>query len=448
MNKIIFFLASVIVAVTFASEASALPVFARQTGMACSACHFQHFPMLNDFGRSFKAAGFTLMGAQTKVEGVQSDNLSIPEVLNMGVLTTAGYVKTNAAVPSSAVRALGYNNDGNGTVYVPGTNGELSLFFGGHVSENVGFLAEFGMVGAAGLGSAKLPVLYEVAEDTRAGVVLFTTDAQGASYGFEELNTGANAVHTMLFVGGDANGSVAPALSAQQYIGTATAATGAAIVVNSSKGFINLTKFHRVGPADLRGGGASSPAGASQTGATLGSTYLRVAGTFDIAGWDSGIGIQSWSGSSADNTATAGALADTKATAIDGQMQGAVGKMPLGIYASYARAPSGTTNGNVYNVGGIATRSAFNVSAELGVIPEKATVGLGMRRGKSGNNAGTGIAGANDSDNAWLIEGSYKLAQNMMLNLVFVSQSGNFWSTANSAATGSKQTSINLATIF
>src|ERR1035437_6057838 len=93
MNKIIFFLASVIAAVTFASEASALPVFARQTGMECAACHFQHFPMLTAFGRAFKSGAFSMVGAQGQVEG---DNLSIPVVLNAAVLTTAGYVKTNA----------------------------------------------------------------------------------------------------------------------------------------------------------------------------------------------------------------------------------------------------------------------------------------------------------------------------------------------------------------
>ena len=72
----------------FAPEASAVPVFARQTGMACSACHFQHFPLLNGFGRAFKSAGFTMMGAQEKVEG---EHLSIPAMLNFGVLTTTGY---------------------------------------------------------------------------------------------------------------------------------------------------------------------------------------------------------------------------------------------------------------------------------------------------------------------------------------------------------------------
>lgn len=445
MNRIIFFLASLIATMAFASEASALPLFARQTGMECAACHFQHFPMLTAFGRAFKAGGFTMIGAQGKVEG---DNLSIPNTLNMSVLATAGYTKTNAL---GAGTPDGIRTPGDGAVYVPGTNGEFSLFVGGHVSDNIGALAELGMLQdagtGAGLSSAKFPMLWEVASDTRAGLVPFTTGGQGASYGYEVLNTGANAVHTMLFIGGDFNGSVAPVLSAQQYIGTGSQATGAAFVVNNSMGFINLTKFNQVGPADLGG-----------TGAALTSTYLRAAGMFDLAGWDTGVGIQNWSGTSTAVTFTdildpftgtvslipVAALVDTKATAIDGQMQGELGKMPVGFYITYARAPANTPNGNAYN-GGTDTRSSFNLAAELGVIPQKATVGFGIRRGKSGVAVGSAT---NASDNAWLLEASYKLAQNVLLNLVHTSQSGDYWDAPTTAATGSKQTIINLAMIF
>jgi len=458
MKKFILFLAGIVAAVTFASEALAMPLFARQTGMECAACHFQHFPMLTAFGRAFKASGFTMMGVQGKVEG---DNLSIPNTLNMAVLTTMGYSKNNADSAAAATATFGATGSGvrtpaDGVVYVPGTNGEFSLFVGGRVGDNVGALTELGMLTengtGAGLHSAKIPMLWEVTEITRAGIVPFTTDGQGASYGYEVLNTGANAIHTMLFIGGDFNGSVAPVLSAQQYLGTGTAATGATFVVNNPGYFINLSKFNQVGPADL--GGAS---------AALTSTYLRVAGTFDMAGWDTGIGIQNWSGSSttlgfsenADlitgvvTSSPVPALVDTKAYAIDGQMQGAWSKMPLGFYVTYAKAPaSNATISNAYNASVNHTKSSINLAAELGVIPEKATLGFGIRRGKSGDNLGTGTTGANDSDNAFLLEGSYKMAQNMLLNLIYTSQSGDFWSKANSNALGSKQTILNLAAIF
>lgn len=465
MNKIIFLLASVIAAVTFASAASALPLFARQTGMECAACHFQHFPMLTAFGRAFKAGAYTLMGTQETVKG---DNLSIPNTLNMAILTTVGYSKNNsdtAATIDPVANANGARSTGDGTFYMPGTNGEFSLFVGGRTSENSGALAELGMVQdagqGAGLSSAKIPMLWEVASGTRAGVVPYTTDGQGASYGYEVLNTGANAIHTMLFIGGDFNGSVAPILSAQQYIGTGAPATGFAFVVNNPGYFVNLTKFNQVGPGDLGGNGAA-----------LTSTYLRAAAIFDLAGWDTGVGVQNWSGNStkidfvdiADlvgppagvvTLTPQATLTETKAWAIDGQMQNTLANnMPLGIYVTYASAPANTSAGidcatagiicNAFN-GGTDTRSSFNIAAELGVIPEKVTVGFGIRRGKSGD---TSITGSNASDNAILLEGSYKLAQNMLLNLVYTSQSGDYWNAANTAALGSKQTYINLATIF
>lgn len=424
-SKIIFFLAGIIAAVTFASEASALPLFARQTGMECAACHFQHFPLLTAFGRSFKANGFTMMGAQTKVAG---DGLSIPSTLNMNVLASFGYVKTNQAADPSGVS----KNYGNGVVFVPGVgDGEASLFFGGRVSDNAGFLSELGLGGgAAALGSAKLPILYVVGDGgTRAGIVPFATDGQGASYGMELLNTGANAIHQMSNTPGP-HSEFAGAMSAQQYIGTGSNATGMAFVVTNPNGFVNITKFQQTGIA----------AGAY---ASLGSTYMRVAGIFDLAGWDTGVGIQNWSGQSWDGASAA--LGATKATAIDGQMQGALGKMPVGFYASYASAPVGD-NGltNTYNTGTL-TRSSLNLSGELGVIPEKATLGVAIRRGKSGVDDGTG---ANATDNAIMLTASYKLEQNMLARLSYVTQSGGFWTQSNIDATGSKTTMINVYTLF
>jgi len=437
MNRIIFYLVSAIAAMTFVSEASALPVFARQTGMECSACHFQHFPMLNSFGRAFKSGAYTLMGAQAQIEGPKGDNLSIPENLNMAVLTTLGYEKSNMVAGDSSTGTL---NTGNGQFYVPGNGGELSLFFGGRINGNAGFLSEIGLAGPAGLGSAKLPILFEVADGTRAGIVPFTTDGQGASYGFEVLNTGANAVHQMSPVGG-INDAHAHALSAQQYIGTGSAAMGLAFVVNNTMGFINLTKFNQTLPGDGNAG----------TAAKLGSTYARLAGTFDMAGWDSGVGIQSWSGSSYNSDPLVAAVSATKATAIDGQMQGALGGMPVGFYASYAKAPVDAIDSitnvstNIYNGGGTMDRSSFNVSGELGVLPGVATLGAAIRRAKSGVDDGTG---ANATDNAFMLTATYKLSQNMMASLSYTTSSGSYWNQTNIDAIGSKTTTLSLFTLF
>src|SRR5512146_3419120 len=44
-----------------------VPAYSRQTGLACSSCHYQ-FPQLTPFGRLFKLNGYTMTGLQT-IEG-------------------------------------------------------------------------------------------------------------------------------------------------------------------------------------------------------------------------------------------------------------------------------------------------------------------------------------------------------------------------------------------
>lgn len=479
MKKIILLLIGVIAGMASMTEVSALPLFARQTGMACSACHFQHFPLLTGFGRAFKSAGYTMIATQGKVEG---EGLSIPSSLNMSAMATAGYEKTNQAASTTAI-----NTTGDGAFYVPGNGGELDLFIGGRVGANTGFLAEVGTGGSVSgttvsgtRSSAKLPVLFEInpdmfklAEGTRVGFVPFSTDDEGVSYGFELLNTGANAVQQMSSASG-LNDAHSAALSAQQYIGTAGAATGVALVANNPVGFINLTKYDQTGISN----GAL---------AVLGSTYVRVAGMFDLAGWDTGVGVQSWSGSSVSATgtpavpatpgtivcnpgcitsgqvyptaaipATYGTVA-SKATAVDGQMQGTLGSFPVGFYVSYARAPAGDANS--YNVDpaalvagsavtqayGTATKSSFNFSFEVGVVPEKITLGAAYRAGRSGVAVGSFT---NASDNAIMFIATYKFAQNVMVSLTQTTSSGQYWDAAHQDALGSSTTTINLSALF
>ena len=477
MKKITLLLIGIIAGIASITDVSALPLFARQTGMVCSACHFQHFPMLTGFGRAFKSAGYTMINTQGKVEG---ERLSIPSSLNMSALTTAGYEKTNQASSKTVL-----NTTGDGAFYVPGNGGELDLFIGGRVSANTGFLAEIGTGGSVSgttvsgrRSSAKLPVLFEVdpslfklAEGTRLGFMPFSTDDEGASYGFELLNTGANSVQQMSATPG-LNDAHSAALSAQQYIGTAGAATGVALVANNPVGFINLTKYDQTGISN----GAL---------AVLGSTYLRVAGMFDLAGWDTGVGIQSWSGSSVSPTGTPAYVSTTgyavctspgscptvfyptvpatygevasKATAIDGQMQGTLGTFPVGFYLSYARAPAGDANS--YNMDpaalvpgsavtqayGTATKSSLNFSFEVGVVPEKVTLGAAVRSGRSGVAVGSFT---NASDNAIMFVATYKLAQNMMVSFTQTTSSGQYWDAAHQDALGSSTTTINLSTLF
>ncbi len=424
MKKLVLSLAATLAATAFAPEASALPAFARQTGMACSACHYQHFPLLNGFGRAFKNSGFTLMGAQGRIEG--DNNLSIPDVLNLGVFATA-YFQTQghekvAGVDQGADPALGKWG-------TPGTGGELSLFIGGRVTEFAGFLAEAAFGGdPAGrknvVGPAKLALLFPVG-DYRLGTVIYSSPDQGAAYSFETLNTGAVGTHKMMGNTGPSDQHVQAAYAAQ-YLGTKTAATGINVVGNGDIGFFNI------GAYEMAGNDAVSGAN------NLDLIYGRLAGTFDMAGWDTGVGVQYFGGKS-HVTATAPALYNApKATIVDFQMQGDISTLPVGFYASYGSASAGSANEtNPFNshmemvagaataVAGTQNKHSLNLAAEVGVIPHVVTVQLAVRAGKNG-------AATNNGDNAVMLGLAYELAQNMALTFHHTQQSGSAWN-ANAA---------------
>lgn len=178
MNKIILSLACVLVSAALVPEAYALPAFSRQTGMSCTACHQQHFPVLTSFGRAFKATGYTMVGAQAKIE---DEKLSIPATLNAAILFKLRYQKDDS--PGLGGKATGSpNGPGDGQLQF---GDEFSLFLGGRVTENIGFLFEGNTTSTGSLlAGFRLPIGYGTGA-TRLSVIPFTTDALGVQYGYE-----------------------------------------------------------------------------------------------------------------------------------------------------------------------------------------------------------------------------------------------------------------------
>ena len=400
MKKIVLSIAAVMAATAFAPEASAVPVFARQTGMACSACHFQSFPALTGFGKSFKTSGYTMMGAQEKIEG--EHGLSIPATLNMGVYMQARYQKTNGprvgtvTDPVTRITTSTFNNN-DGRIDLPD---EFSLFFGGRASENIGALTEMAVGGpAAGVVGAKFPIMFDVGS-VKLGVVPFTVDSLGPQYGFDLFATGATA-----------NGRVVEngvGYSANMYLGGNTAASGASIVVANETFHVSLTPWAQ--------GHLVSNAGANAT--KLSGTYIRAAYTPTVADWELGVGIQNYSGDSMAGIDTIVSVNKDEMTVIDFQGQGEVAAMPVGIYGSYgwADAPAlGQTNS--YNTG-TNRRSHFGLLGDLGVIPNTLNVQFGFARAK------TGAVLGNESDNSYTLGLRYKLAQNVKAGLAYTKFSG------------------------
>jgi len=121
----------------FAPSAYAVPSFARQTGMACAACHTT-FPELTEFGRMFKLNGYVLTGMQQLESGQQEGTypkLKINEIPPLSAMFMTGV--------SSMSKPLQDPGDGsntqNGNFEFPQ---QLSLFFAGEISEHMGVFSQ------------------------------------------------------------------------------------------------------------------------------------------------------------------------------------------------------------------------------------------------------------------------------------------------------------------
>src|SRR5579863_4724064 len=84
--------------------ARAVPSFARQTGMACAACHTV-FPELTPFGREFKLNGYVLDNIRqvTGIDTADRQTLAINSLPPLSMMLQISYTHTGAALPDSAV---------------------------------------------------------------------------------------------------------------------------------------------------------------------------------------------------------------------------------------------------------------------------------------------------------------------------------------------------------
>lgn len=99
-----------------ATPARALPLYARQTGQECAACH-NGFPELTPYGRLFKLNGYTFGGGQS----------DLPP-LSMMVITSDTH--TQAAQPGGAAPHYAPNNNISWDA--------ASVFYGGAITSNIG----------------------------------------------------------------------------------------------------------------------------------------------------------------------------------------------------------------------------------------------------------------------------------------------------------------------
>ncbi len=375
--------------------AEAVPAFARQTGMPCMGCHFQNYPALNSFGRTFRSKGFTMQGSQTMIEG---EDMSMPSTLNASVITKLRY-------------QLKDNDDGDrGEVQWPD---EAALLIGGRAADKVGFLMELGLgPGGADTGDGSLTctdpdVVTTCTADTGSGdtdgtflstkfhfaiaesfaVIPFSTDGLGVGYGFEMLNTGAQRSQRPI--------ENRKGFSAGQLLGTASGeATGIAFVYETPEFSVNYSHWTPTWGnvhANIFGGLAH---------------YLRAAYTPNIGGWDTGFGASYMTGNVETGKTNPASETFVDSWGVDAQIQGMAGSMPLGIYASYGVAPkSSTTEENHFNSSTGDDATAYGLLGKLEVYS-----GASLYLAYSSIDKATEVSQST-------VGGQYMVAQNIKLEL-------------------------------
>jgi hypothetical protein len=109
-----------------------VPAYSRQTGLACSSCHYQ-FPQLTPFGRSFKLNGYTLTGLQTigqPGDSAGKESLKLLPIPGIATMMVSSLTQTNRTLPGTQ----------NGTAAYPE---QFSLFAAGAISPNMGAFTQF-----------------------------------------------------------------------------------------------------------------------------------------------------------------------------------------------------------------------------------------------------------------------------------------------------------------
>ncbi len=118
-----------------AAPSQAVPSFARQTGMACAACHTV-YPELTPFGREFKLNGYVLDNLK-QITGITINNrqtLALNSVPPISLMLQLSYTHTGTALPDGALARNGALAK-DGDVLFPQ---QASLFYAGKIADNLG----------------------------------------------------------------------------------------------------------------------------------------------------------------------------------------------------------------------------------------------------------------------------------------------------------------------
>jgi hypothetical protein len=111
----------------------AVPSFARQTGMACAACHTV-FPELTPFGREFKLNGYVLDNIKqvTGIDTSGGQTLGLNSIPPISLMAQISYTHTSAARPDSTLPGASAKD---GDLLFPQ---QVSFFYAGKIADSLG----------------------------------------------------------------------------------------------------------------------------------------------------------------------------------------------------------------------------------------------------------------------------------------------------------------------
>jgi len=344
------------------TTSEAIPAFARQTGAACLSCHFQSFPTLASFGRSFKEGAFTDVGEQALVE---DDNLSIPSSVNFTVMLRPqfNYTKDTGVAPTTGAKSIAATAD-------------QVLMFGGRIGANTGSFIEYDGT------FANVQLLHSIDAGDGKVVLSFFNAGFGEDSGLQLMSVWGQH-------GGLLNGK---GLSINNAMGAAGNTVGVSAAYANEMGAISL-------------GGINNTAAAGSNWSL--APTLRAQGFFDMGGAELGVGAIMVSGTV--SPIVLGAKSVAKRVGIDVQIQGEMGDTQYGIYADFASANASTlTETNTYNASTVSKRDGYSLRATVKPV-HNIILMAGIGSDKTGAAKTTKFASGLE----------YELYQNAVINLTY-----------------------------
>jgi len=339
-------------ALMVAPESQATPAFARQMATNCMACHTQTVPMLNAYGREFKATGFSMDNKRSEIKGSEI-GINIPLAVYSGIGVKSQYVKSGAARDNV------------------GAPVGAAIIISGKIAENAGINS---MWNAEGLSHIQGIFTKSVTEKDRIGFTIFGSMGHGPFISTESYNTG---LHKELLLADSVDRTNAAQVtgvgkgpstgSAVFFIGHGLTLAGGAWTKGYNSGFTN-------------GGIDSDEFGSSYYRAVydlpFGDNFDLSVGAFGYKGQTTGTGSKIFEGTSAmipTPAPWAGALvtAESQANGFDMQFNGKImGARTAVVVNHVSNAKYKLFNATTFAAIGTATdASASSIEAQVNAHP-------------------------------------------------------------------------------